>query len=102
MSGMLILTSYLGGLMVDRALTKREQQILALLADGLTNRAIAGMLGTGRGTVRNQLTAIYERLAVNGRAAAAVWWVTNGGKVGMVANDSGREEAEAKGNDNKE
>ena len=99
MSGMLILTSYLGGLMVDRALTKREQQILAMLADGLTNRAIAGMLGTGRGTVRNQLTAIYERLAVNGRA---VWWVTNGGKVGMVANDSRREEAEAKGNDNKE
>lgn len=90
-------------------LSRREVQILALVAAGLTNRAIAGVLGTGLGTVRNQLTAIYGKLGTDNRTAAAVWWLKNGGKVGqsggevgMIANDSGREEAEAKENDNKE
>ena len=51
-------------------LTEREVQILALVADGASNRAIASKLFVSENTVKFHLKNIYSKLAVTGRAQA--------------------------------
>lgn len=53
-------------------LNAREQEILALLARGLDNRAIAGHMSLGEKTIRNYLTRIYEKLGVTSRTQALI------------------------------
>ncbi|MBB5378036.1 non-specific serine/threonine protein kinase [Deinococcus metalli] len=50
-------------------LTPREREVLALLADGLSNKQIASRLGSGVYTVNDHVSAIYSKLGVRGRAA---------------------------------
>lgn len=59
-------------------LSEREREVLALLADGLSNPAIAKRLFLSEGTVRNYLTTIYEKLSVTDRTQAAVLAVRHG------------------------
>jgi DNA-binding NarL/FixJ family response regulator len=54
-----------------RELTDRQQQVLALVARGLTNQEIAGVLGIAAGTVKNHVAAILERLDISNRTEAA-------------------------------
>jgi DNA-binding NarL/FixJ family response regulator len=51
-------------------LTPREREILALLANGEENRAIALRLGLSEKTVRNNVSNIFTKLRVTNRAAA--------------------------------
>jgi two-component system, NarL family, response regulator LiaR len=53
-------------------LSEREREVLGLLAEGLSNTAIAKRLFLSEGTVRNYLTVIYEKLGVSDRTQAAV------------------------------
>lgn len=53
-------------------LTPREQEVLSLIAKGLTNNAIASRLGLSPKTVRNQVSEIYSKLGVSDRAEAIV------------------------------
>lgn len=53
-------------------LTPREQEVLSLIAKGLTNNAIAGRLGLSPKTVRNQVSEIYSKLGVSDRAEVIV------------------------------
>ncbi len=53
-------------------LTEREQQILALLARGYSNPEIAERLHLARGTVRNYVSAILQKLGASDRTEAAV------------------------------
>lgn len=53
-------------------LTPREREILALVADGLSNADIASRLYVGRATVKTHLAHIFEKLGVNDRTAAVV------------------------------
>ncbi|NJR51084.1 MAG: response regulator transcription factor [Leptolyngbyaceae cyanobacterium CSU_1_3] len=53
-------------------LTRREQEILALIADGKTNQEIAQMLYIAPGTVRVHVHAILQKLDVRDRTQAAV------------------------------
>jgi two-component system, NarL family, response regulator LiaR len=56
-------------------LTDREQDILKLVAHGLTNHDIAGRLCLAEGTVRNHVSALLSKLHVNDRTqAAALAW----------------------------
>ena len=52
------------------ALTEREQQILRLVADGLSNREIADQLFLSRYTVESHVKRIYRKLAVSSRTGA--------------------------------
>jgi DNA-binding NarL/FixJ family response regulator len=51
-------------------LTVRQQQILNLMAEGATNRAIADSLGLSLDTIKHHTTLIYRRLDVRNRAGA--------------------------------
>jgi predicted ATPase/DNA-binding CsgD family transcriptional regulator len=55
---------------LSEPLTKREQEILAYLADNLTNQEIANKLYLAEKTVRWYNTQIYSKLGVHGRKAA--------------------------------
>jgi DNA-binding NarL/FixJ family response regulator len=48
-------------------LTRREKDILRLVAQGATNREIAGVLELGDKTVRNYVSRLYRKLAVQNR-----------------------------------
>ncbi len=53
-------------------LTKREHEILALLAKGFLYKEIADQLGITLGTVRTHLHTVYEKLHVQSRTEAVV------------------------------
>jgi DNA-binding NarL/FixJ family response regulator len=53
-------------------LTDRELEILRLVSDGLTNAEIGYQLGISAQTVKNHVTSILRKLAVNDRTQAVV------------------------------
>ncbi|NLD44512.1 MAG: response regulator transcription factor [Chloroflexi bacterium] len=57
---------------VEIALTDREREVLALLAQGLTNADIAARLYLSEGTVRNYTSALFGKLGVSDRTQAVV------------------------------
>src|SRR5690349_21404597 len=61
------------------ALTERERDVLALLAEGLPNKVIALRLGISDKTVKAHLTRIYEVIGVTDRTQAALWAHKNPG-----------------------
>ncbi len=52
-------------------LTPRQQQVLRLLVDGLSNKEIAAALGTSLSTARAHVTAVFLALGVDNRTRAA-------------------------------
>jgi len=60
------------------ALTPRETEILGLLAEGQSNKAIARNLGISDGTVKLHVKAILRKLNVHSRVEAAVMAVERG------------------------
>ena len=53
-------------------LTRRETEILRLMAAGLANREIADALGTSEGTVKNHASSIFSKLGVRDRTRAVI------------------------------
>jgi DNA-binding NarL/FixJ family response regulator len=53
-------------------LTPRETEVLQLLAEGLTNKAIADRLGISRHTVKFHVNAILTKLNAQSRTEAVV------------------------------
>jgi DNA-binding NarL/FixJ family response regulator len=62
------------------ALSPREQEILQLIAKGLSNSQVATAIGVSRATVRTHLEHIYAKLEVSNRTEA----VTEGIKQGLI------------------
>jgi DNA-binding NarL/FixJ family response regulator len=58
-------------------LSKREQEILALLAKGYLYKEIADQLGITPGTVRVHLHTVYEKLHVSSRTEAVIKFLGN-------------------------
>ena len=54
-------------------LTPREDEVLALLAEGLPNKLIARRLDISEKTVKAHLTSIFQRIGVTDRTQAALW-----------------------------
>lgn len=55
-------------------LTEREREVLLLLEQGLSNKAIAGKLGVTLKTVAYHVSAIFDRLDVESRREAVAWY----------------------------
>jgi DNA-binding CsgD family transcriptional regulator len=62
------------------ALTAREHDVLALVADGLPNREIARTLGISEHTVKFHLASIFGKLGVSTRTEA----VQRGLRLGVI------------------
>ncbi|ASS76655.1 DNA-binding response regulator [Tumebacillus algifaecis] len=60
------------------ALTEREQDVLRLLAQGLTNQAIGEQLFIGIKTVKTHVSNILAKLGVEDRTQAAIYALKNG------------------------
>ena len=55
-----------------QALNDKEEKILQLIAEGMSNRQIAATLFLAEGTVKNYVSRIMEKLHANTRTALAV------------------------------
>ncbi len=56
-------------------LTDQELRVLALIAEGKTNKEIAHTLHLGEGTVRNYVSSIFSKLQLSNRAEATAYAV---------------------------
>jgi DNA-binding NarL/FixJ family response regulator len=59
-------------------LSDREMEILALITRGMSNKQVAVELGISHQTVKNHMTSILRKLAVNDRTQAAVYALRKG------------------------
>jgi DNA-binding CsgD family transcriptional regulator len=59
------------------ALTHREREILALVAEGLRTTAIAQRLGIAENTVKSHCTNAYRKIGARNRVEAARWYMAN-------------------------
>ena len=59
------------------ALTKREYEVLTLIAEGLSNKEIADKLYISEKTVKNHVSNILKKLDVNDRIQAAIFAFKN-------------------------
>ena len=55
------------------SLPKRVREVLDLVAQGRSDDDIAAQLGISKNTVRNHVSAIFDRLKIRKRAAVVVW-----------------------------
>jgi two-component system, NarL family, response regulator DevR len=53
------------------SLSPQERRVLALVADGLTNKEVGQKLGLSDNTVKNYLVTVFEKLQVKRRSQAA-------------------------------
>lgn len=58
----------------ENGISSKELEIIELVADGLSNREIAGELCLSEGTVRNYLSTILEKLELRDRTQLAVFY----------------------------
>ncbi|WP_460072930.1 ATP-binding protein [Streptomyces sp. YKOK-I1] len=58
-------------------LTRREREVAALVAEGMTNQQIASALGRSPRTVHGHVENILAKLGFGSRARIASWWTTN-------------------------
>lgn len=56
-----------------RLLTRREDDVVRLIADGLANKAVAQKLGLTEHTVSNYLFRIYEKLGISSRVELVLY-----------------------------
>jgi DNA-binding NarL/FixJ family response regulator len=59
-------------------LTRREREVLALVAHGYTNRAVAEHLVLAESTVQEHVSNILSKLGVKNRVEATLWAVKHG------------------------
>lgn len=62
---------------IDEALTRREVEVLKLLAEGLYNKEIAYKLDISEKTVKNHVSNIFKKIDVSDRTQAAIYAIKN-------------------------
>lgn len=58
-------------------INETEQEIIAKVAEGLSNKEIAGLLHLSEGTVRNYMSDIFLKLDVRDRTQLAIFYFNN-------------------------
>lgn len=59
-------------------LTKREEQIVSKVAEGMKNREIAESLNVSEHTLKNHLFRVFERLGISSRAELILYLQAQG------------------------
>lgn len=59
-------------------LTPREEQVVALVADGLTNRGVAGELGLSEHTIKKYLLRIFDKVGISSRVELVLYAMSHG------------------------
>jgi len=62
------------------ALSPQEQRVIALIAEGRTNKEVAAEMGLAEKTVKNYLSTVFEKLHVTRRAQAAAYYTQSLGR----------------------
>ena len=62
-----------------RLLTPREEQVVALVADGLSNREVARELCLSEHTIKKYLFRIFDKLGISSRAELVLYALSHGG-----------------------
>jgi DNA-binding NarL/FixJ family response regulator len=62
----------------DAALTRREVEILAFMAEGNTNKKIAERLAISSETVKEHVQHVLQKIGVSDRTQAVYWGITHG------------------------
>jgi DNA-binding CsgD family transcriptional regulator len=65
-------------------LTRREAEVLGLLAQGLSNKEIAALLWLSERTVERHITGVYRKIGVERRSEATAFALRHG----LVATDA--------------
>jgi len=60
----------------NRRPSPRQQAVIELVAEGLTNRDVAKKLGIDAHVVRNYLSMIYDKIGLSNRVELALWYET--------------------------
>lgn len=68
-------------------LSKRQEDVVRLVAEGMTNRGVAAQLGLSEHTVRNYLFQIFDRLGVSTRVELVLYYLQNVQRRAVGAND---------------
>ncbi|MFM9888042.1 MAG: LuxR C-terminal-related transcriptional regulator [Burkholderiales bacterium] len=66
------------------ALTEREADVLALIASGQSNKHIARSLDLSPFTLKRHVANILNKIGLDSRTGAALWWVKNRPKNGLA------------------
>ena len=64
--------------MASLQFSPRQEEVLTLIAEGLTDKEIAARLGVHRRTVRTYLERLFARHGLHNRAAAVTYWLRAG------------------------
>jgi DNA-binding NarL/FixJ family response regulator len=59
-------------------LTPREEQVVALVADGLTNRGVADELGLSEHTIKKYLLRIFDKVGISSRVELVLYAMAHG------------------------
>jgi two-component system response regulator DevR len=58
----------------SRDLTKTEQRVIELVAQGLKNNEVSEAIGMSEHVVKNYLRSIYDKLGLWNRVEIALWY----------------------------
>ncbi len=61
-------------------LSAQDRRLLALLAEGKTNKEIGAALGLAEKTIKNYLTTLFDKLGIERRSQAAAYYVQHYGE----------------------
>jgi DNA-binding NarL/FixJ family response regulator len=61
-------------------LTPREEQVVALVSDGLSNRGVAGELGLSEHTIKKYLLRIFDKVGISSRVELVLYAMSHGEK----------------------
>jgi DNA-binding CsgD family transcriptional regulator len=80
-----------------RLLTKREEEVVRLVAEGMQNREIAKELKLSEHTIKNYLFHIFEKLGVSSRVELVLYAVSNAKTVQTTAAPNDKQERKLAG-----
>jgi DNA-binding NarL/FixJ family response regulator len=69
----------------DLGLTERQIEVLALMTQGKSNKAICRVLQLAEPTVKNHITAIFRALKVTNRTEAVIAVIESGWKLPLLS-----------------